>query len=134
MNADPKTTAVIMAALGEFTEAYSSGDCNRVMTAYAPDDDVVAIGPAVGETWVGRAAISSAYEREFKNFPNSAIELRWVSISSAQKVAWVASDCKAHVTVDHKVLLLEGRFSAIFENRSDRWLIVQSHFSYPAAL
>lgn len=123
-----------MAALNEFTEAYSSCDFRRVLACYAPDDDVVALGPAVGETWVGPAAVSAAYEREFRNFPNSALELLWVSISSAGPVAWVAADCKTHVSVDNKVLLLEGRFTAIFESRRDKWVIVQTHLSYPTAL
>lgn len=133
MNADSKTSAAIMAALSEYTQAYSSGDFNRVMSVYAPDSDVVAIGPAFGETWVGPAAIAAAYEREFKNFPNSELEFLWVSISAAGPAAWVACDCKTHVTVDNKVLLLDGRFSAVLESRSGRWLIVQSHLSFPSA-
>ena len=134
MNVESKPETQIMAALTELTHAYASGDYRRVMAVYAPDSDTVAFGPTIGEKWIGPAAIGAAYERDFKNFPESDLEFVWASISSVGKVSWVAADCKAHVRVDGRVLLLEGRFSAIFERRGERWLIMHSHFSFPAAM
>ncbi|MBI3556067.1 MAG: nuclear transport factor 2 family protein [Deltaproteobacteria bacterium] len=134
MNVEPKTETQIMAALMALTHAYASGDYRRVLALYAPDADTVAFGPTIGEKWIGPAAIAAAYERELKNYPESDLEFVWVSISSVGAVAWVAADCKAHVKVDGRVLLLEGRFSAVFERRGERWLIMHSHFSFPAAM
>ncbi len=134
MKPESKPETQIMAALTGLTHAYGSGDYRLVVALYAPDDDTVAFGPTIGEKWIGPVAIAAAYERELKNFPESNLEFVWVSISNVGPVAWVAADCKAHVKIDGKVLLLEGRFSAVFERRGERWLIRQSHFSFPAAM
>ena len=34
---------------------------------------------------------------------------------------------------DGQAMSLPARLTAVFEKRGDRWLIVQSHFSFPAA-
>jgi len=35
--------------------------------------------------------------------------------------------------VEGQELTLTGRFTAVLEQRGDRWLLVQTHFSLPAA-
>ncbi|MBI3543041.1 MAG: nuclear transport factor 2 family protein [Deltaproteobacteria bacterium] len=129
-----ETEVAIMAAIGELADAYSNGDYRRVTSMYVPDPGVVAFGPSVGEKWIGPEAIAWAYARDFRNFPDSELEFNWASIAGRDGVAWVAADCKAHVKIDGRVLRVDGRFTAVFERRGDRWLIAQSHFSFPAAL
>jgi ketosteroid isomerase-like protein len=54
-------------------------------------------------------------------------------VSEAGSVAWVAGRARVQARVDGQDLALAGRFTAVLEQRCDRWLLVQIHFSLPAA-
>jgi ketosteroid isomerase-like protein len=45
----------------------------------------------------------------------------------------VAGRATVQARVDGQDLTLTGRFTAVLEQRGDRWLLVQTHFSLPAA-
>jgi ketosteroid isomerase-like protein len=48
-------------------------------------------------------------------------------------VAWVAGRARVQALVDGQDVALAGRFAAVLEQSGDRWLLVQTHFSLPAA-
>jgi ketosteroid isomerase-like protein len=54
-------------------------------------------------------------------------------VSEAGSVAWVAGRASVQARVAGHGLTLVGRFTAVLEQRGDRWLLVQTHFSLPAA-
>jgi ketosteroid isomerase-like protein len=54
-------------------------------------------------------------------------------VSEAGSVAWVAGRASVQARVEGQDLILAGRFTAVLEHRDDRWLLVQTHFSLPAA-
>jgi ketosteroid isomerase-like protein len=45
----------------------------------------------------------------------------------------VAGRASVQARVDGQDLALAGRFTAVLEHRDGRWLLVQTHFSLPAA-
>ena len=54
-------------------------------------------------------------------------------VSEAGPVAWVAGRATVQARIDGQDLTLTGRFTAVLEQRGDRWLLMQTHFSLPAA-
>jgi ketosteroid isomerase-like protein len=48
-------------------------------------------------------------------------------------VAGVAGRASVQARVEGQDLSLTGRFTAVLEHRDDRWLLMQTHFSLPAA-
>ena len=48
-------------------------------------------------------------------------------------MAWVAGRATVQARVDGQDLTLTGRFTAVLEQRQGRWLLMQTHFSLPAA-
>ena len=61
------------------------------------------------------------------------MEYGWSSVSAAGDVTWVAADMAFKLKVEGQELVFPGRLTAVLEKRGDQWLIVQSHFSLPAA-
>ena len=134
MKADRKTAAEIQAVLDRMAEAYRNNDVDAVMRCYAPDPDVVSIGTGKDEKYIGPEQLRHAYERDFAQSESVALTFDWlsVSIAAAGNVAWFASDITVHVQVSGKDLTFSGRLTGTMENRDDKWLIVQGHFSLPA--
>ncbi|HUV01974.1 MAG TPA: nuclear transport factor 2 family protein [Desulfobacteria bacterium] len=135
MKADKKTEAEIKAVLERMAEAYQNNDVDAVMGCYAPDPGVVSIGTGNDEKYIGPEQLRQAYERDFAQSESVSMTFDWlsVSIAAAGNVAWVASDITVHVLVSGKDLTFSGRLTGVMENRDGNWLIVQGHFSLPAA-
>ncbi|MBN1762244.1 MAG: nuclear transport factor 2 family protein [Methanomicrobia archaeon] len=135
MKADKKTEAEIRAVLERMAEAYENKDVDAVMSCYAPDPDVVSIGTGKDEKYIGPEQLRRAYERDFTQSESVAMTFDWLSVSTAAagNVAWLASDITIHVQVSGKHLTLSGRLTGVVENRGGNWLLVQGHFSLPAA-
>ena len=52
-------------------------------------------------------------------------------ISAEGKVAWTTTKMTMKVLTDGEELILDGRLSAVFEKKNDKWVIVQLHYSLP---
>jgi ketosteroid isomerase-like protein len=133
LKAEFLTECAVKAALMEFAEAYHSQDIPALLSFYAPDNDVVVIGSTEEEKCVGIQAIREAYERDFAQSGPVLLEFTWISVFAVGSVSWVAAECLAHATVDEEVNTFPARLTVVLENRDERWLILQQHFSFPAA-
>jgi ketosteroid isomerase-like protein len=47
-------------------------------------------------------------------------------------VAWAAADATFSVEMGGQQMAFPVRFTGVLEKRSDKWLVVQAHFSLPA--
>lgn len=133
MKADEKTEAAVMAVVHTFLGSYAGRDMDRITTLFAPDPDVVLIGTGADERRVGLPDIKALLHRDWSQSEASSLELGWHSVSSAGSVAWVASDCVVHASVEGQEMRLPARMTFVLEQRGDQWLIVQLHGSLPAA-
>lgn len=134
MKADAKTEAEVMAVMDQYNEAYAKRDVNGVLALFAPDPDVVNIGTGEDEKRIGLAEMRTQLQRDFAQSEAASIKFRWYSVSRAESAAWVAADCVARVKIaEGQEVTLIGRSTAVLEHREGRWLIVQSHASFPAA-
>ncbi len=129
MKADVETEKAVLEALLGSWDAYAVQDLDKVLSYYAPDPDLVAIGTSVGEKYIGRQAIGEGLTKDFAQSQGSLLRITWSSISSSGNVAWVAADCEAEVMSRCGVLLVPGRLTAVLEKRGEKWLIMQTHFS-----
>ena len=133
MKASPPTQAAVQATLQQWKDAYSQRDLGGALAVIAPDDDVVGIGTGPDEWRVGPEEFKAQLERDFAQSEALWIDYQPLVVSEAGSVAWVAGRATVQARVDGQDLTLTGRFTAVLEQRGDRWLLMQTHFSLPAA-
>jgi uncharacterized protein (TIGR02246 family) len=133
MQASPQTQAAVQATLQQWKDAYSRRDVDGVLAVMAPDADVVGIGTGPDEWRVGAEAFKAQLARDFAQSEALSVDYEPLVVSEAGPVAWVAGRARVRVRVEGQELTLAGRFTAVLEQRGDRWLLMQTHFSLPAA-
>jgi ketosteroid isomerase-like protein len=133
MNASPQTQAAVQATLQQWKDAYTQRDLDRALAVIAPDDDVVGIGTGPDEWRVGPEEFRAQIERDFAQSEALSLNYEPLVVSEAGPVAWVVGRATVQARIDGQDLTLTGRFTAILEQRGDRWLLMQTHFSLPAA-
>jgi ketosteroid isomerase-like protein len=133
MEASPQTQTAVEATLRQWADAYNKRDLDRALALIAPDDDVVGIDTGHDEWRVGPEEFKAQVERDFSQAEALSVAYEPLVVSEAGPVAWVAGRASVQARVDGQDLSLAGRFTAVLERRDDRWLLVQTHFSLPAA-
>ena len=133
MKASPPTQAAVQATLQQWKDAYSQRDLDGALAVIAPDDDVVGIGTGPDEWRVGPEEFKAQLERDFAQSEALSVDYEPLVVSEAGPVAWVAGRATVQARIDGQDLTLTGRFTAVLEQRGDRWLLMQTHFSLPAA-
>ena len=132
MEADAQTEAEVMAVLNKLAESYTNRDWESLRAVLAPDPDVFMFGTQADEKRIGLAEIKAQAERDWSQTEAGSIDYGWNSVSAAGDIAWVASDVVFKATVEGQELTLPGRLTVVLEKRGGQWLILQSHFSFPA--
>ena len=131
MKADAKTEAAVMNVMNQMAEAYAKRDLGAALALFAPDPDLVTIGTGVDEKRIGLAGRKAQLERDFAQVGDISVKLGWHSISAAGSVAWLAADATVRGKVSGQEISFTGRLTAVLEQRSGRWLLMQTHFSVP---
>ena len=133
MKADAKTEAAVIATLNRLAEAYAKRDLDGFLGVFAPDSDFVLIGSGLDEKRIGLAGLRAQVERDWSQTDAASFEFGWISVSAAGSVAWVAANVSVHGFVGGQEMSYPGRLTAVLEQRGDRWLIVQFHWSLPSS-
>jgi ketosteroid isomerase-like protein len=133
MNADLMTEAAVKAVLDKVTEGYAKRDMTLLRSAFAADPDVVMYGTGADEKRIGLVEIQAQAERDWSQSDAIGMKFGWTSISAAGAVAWVASDATFELKAGGQEVTLPARFTCVLEKRAEKWLIMQAHFSFPAA-
>ena len=133
MKADATTEAAVKAVLDKVADGYAKRDLALVLSAFAPDPDVVMYGTGADEKRIGLKEIQAQSERDWSQTEAASIKYEWTSVSAAGSVAWSASDASFHLKAGGQEVTLPVRVTAVLEKRGEQWLIVQGHFSLPAA-
>jgi ketosteroid isomerase-like protein len=133
MKASPQTQEDVQATLQQWKDAYSHRDLDGALALIAPDEDVVGIGTGPDEWRVGPEQFKTQIERDFAQSEALSVEYEPLVVSEAGPVAWVAGRATVQARVDGQDQTLTGRFTAVLEHRGGRWLLMQTHFSLPAA-
>jgi ketosteroid isomerase-like protein len=133
MKADTNTYNAVKSALNEWGDSYTRRDIKRLLAGIAPDLDVVMYGTGADEKRIGLSEIQAQAERDWSQTDASSFTFGEPSISAAGLVAWASADCSFNVEMGGQAMSFPGRFTGVFEKRGEKWLVVQAHFSLPAA-
>ena len=93
---------------------------------------MIFIGTGQDEWVQGPEELRKGFERDLSQTKTIKIDFGDLSISAAGNVAWTATSMTMQAESEGEILILEGRFSAVFEKRENRWFMVHLHFSLPA--
>lgn len=132
MKADAKTEAAAVACLEAFAESYAHRDMERYLGLFSADPDMRAIGTGTDERRVGLEELRDQIERDWSQAEKAVPRFSRIAVSAAGPVAWLAAQMDVELIVDGEPLSLVGRFTAVLEQRGERWLFAQAHFSLPA--
>jgi ketosteroid isomerase-like protein len=133
MKADNNTETAVRATLDKLAEGYARRNVETLLSAFAPDPDVVMFGTGADEKRVGPAEIRAQAERDWSQTEAASMSYGWTSVSAAGDVAWVSSDLTFALRAGGQAMQMRARLTAVLERREGSWLIVQAHFSLPAA-
>ena len=131
MKAGKETEAAILKLIEDSWDAYMKKDIERMRSFFATDPDLVCIGTGSDEMYIGLDNLMSGYKRDFNQSGEMSYRMTWSSVSEAGSVAWMAAEYIFHVKVEGEDLEFPSRFTAVFEKRDDRWLIMHTHLSIP---
>jgi ketosteroid isomerase-like protein len=131
MKASPEVEAAVLSIIKDSWDAYRLRDVEQVLSFYSSDPDLVAVGTGLDERFVGREALKAGLINDFSLGNEATLRITWASVSEAGNVAWVAADCVADVIVGCQTASVAGRLTAVLEKRSEKWYIMQTHFSLP---
>ena len=133
MRADARTEAEVRAVLTRLTDSYRQRDLEQLVACFAPDADTVMYGTGVDEKRMGLDEIRAQAQRDWDQTDEIAMAFDWTSISAAGPVAWAAVDGGFKIRAGGQKFTMPARGTFVLEKRDDKWLVVQSHFSAPAA-
>lgn len=133
MIADKTTYTEVKTALDNWGDSYAQRDIQRLLAAVAADADVIMYGTGADEKRQALGEIRIQAERDWAQTDTAAFRFVDPQISAAGSVAWVAADCTFEVSIQGQEMAFPGRFTGVFEKRASKWLVVQAHFSLPAA-
>ena len=133
MKADATTDAAVKVVLNKLAEAYAKRDPAQLRAGFASDPDVVMYGTGADEKRVGLAEVQAQAERDWSQSEAAALKYTWTSVSAAGSVAWAAADVTFTFKAGGQEMSLPARTTFVLEKRGETWLIVQAHFSFPAA-
>lgn len=133
MKASAKTEAEVLSVLNEWLQCYQERDIDGLMAHVAPDDDLFLFGTGLDEKRVGPEEFRYQAERDWSQTEELSFTFTSHQVSAAGPVAWIGSEGVGRGQAGGQEIEFPLRMTAVLEQRDDRWLIVQSHVSLPAA-
>ncbi len=124
--------AAVSAAFNNFLAAYQARDMDRMMACVAPDENAVLFGTGADERRIGPDELKYQAERDWAQTDALGFNIGWHSVSASGSVAWIAAEGTGQGRAGGQAFEFPFRLTAVFEQRGDQWLLVQSHFSLPA--
>ncbi len=129
--ADSKTDQEIKDFLAQYQVAYSRKDVNAIMKMIAPEANVVFFEADEKGRYVGPEQIRAAYEGSLKEVKSVKGQYKWTSVGSKDDVGWFATEVLFDVDTGEDKFQQMGRWSGVLEKKDGKWLLLQSHFSFP---
>ncbi len=129
--ADAKTEQEVKDFLTQYEAAYEKKDVSALMTMIASGADVVFFEADEKGRYVGADQIKAAYENSLKQVKSIKGEYKWTSVGSKGEVAWFATEVLFKVDIGDEKFTQTGRWTGVLEKKDGKWLLLQSHFSFP---
>jgi len=124
----------VKGTFNRFAEMYGKKDVKGIMSMFADDPDIVAIGLCGKQVAVGPAAVRKMFERDM-SLSGATIKLPFdvVSIDSLGLTAWMAANVYPYAVLsDNKIVRgVQGSLTMVLRKIKGQWRILQLHFSVP---
>jgi ketosteroid isomerase-like protein len=131
VQADAKTDQEVKDFLTQYEAAYEKKDVGALMKLIAPGAEVVFFEADEKGRYVGPDQIKAAYENSLKQVKSIKGEYKWTSVGSKGDVAWFATEVSFKVDTGEDKFQQLGRWTGVLEKKTGKWLLLQSHFSFP---
>lgn len=131
VQADAKTDQEVKDFLTQYEAAYEKKDVGALMKLIAPGAEVVFFEADEKGRYVGPDQIKAAYENSLKQVKSIKGEYKWTSVGSKGDVAWFATEVSFTVDTGEDKFQQLGRWTGVLEKKNGKWLLLQSHFSFP---
>ena len=131
VQADAKTDQEIKDFLTQYEAAYEKKDLGALMKLIAPGAEVVFFEADEKGRYVGPDQIKAAYENSLKQVKSIKGEYKWTSVGSKGDVAWFATEVSFDVDTGEDKFKQLGRWTGVLEKKDGKWMLLQSHFSFP---
>ncbi len=133
--ADADTEKEITSVLDTLNKAYLEENIDEALSIVANDENVIFIGTSERDKVKGIQALKKAFLEDFDNIDTLSADYPWVDIITNGKIALVTADFKAIMkTSDGKTEKIIARQTLTLEKIKGKWLILQSHFSFPVEM
>jgi ketosteroid isomerase-like protein len=133
MKANAETQAAVLGVLDKFMETYKKRDINGLMSLFPADGDQVMYGTGADEKRIGRDQIKFQAQRDWSQTEALDFNITWQKISATGPIAWVAADGFGKGKAGGQDFQFPFRMTCVLEKQGEKWLLVQSHISLPAA-
>jgi ketosteroid isomerase-like protein len=133
--ANARVEKEITAVLDALNKAYLEKNVDEALSIVANDENIVFIGTSENDKVKGIESLKTAFRQDFDNFETLSAEYPWIDITTNGKIALVASDFTGMLkTPDGNTEKITARQTLVLEKRKGKWLILQSHFSFPVEM
>jgi ketosteroid isomerase-like protein len=122
----------IMATLEEYASAYCAKDMDRLMAIFVAGDNISLIGTGADELCSGRDAVSSVFERNFRDATATRFEWTWTETNVHGDAATVACTVNIHLDIGEEKLLVPVRWTVSLVRQNGNWKWVHRHASAAA--
>jgi ketosteroid isomerase-like protein len=124
--------AEILTTLEEYAAAYCAKDLDRLMALFVDGDDISLIGTGGDELCIGRTAVASVFDRNFRDATATRFEWTWTAVNVHGDAATVARTLNIHLVVDDQNLVVPVRWTVSLARRAGQWKWVHRHASAAA--
>src|SRR5208337_4563947 len=131
VRADAKTEQEVKDFLTQYGAAYDKKDVGALMRMIVPEESVVFFEADEKGRYVGPNQIRAAYEDNLNPVKSVKSEYKRTSVGSKDDVAWFATEVLYNVDTGKEKFKELGRWTGVLEKKNGKWLLIQSHFSFP---
>lgn len=124
----------IKAVLDQKNLAFEKEDMALLSSLYANTPDLVVIGSAPGEHFVGWGNFNDSAKKRFEELENTKITVKdlQINVGDDGKTAWFTEIFECSSTVKGKTsVMADIRATGVLSKIQDKWVIVQCHSSIP---
>ncbi|MEW5735851.1 MAG: nuclear transport factor 2 family protein [Thermodesulfobacteriota bacterium] len=130
MTTDQRTEEQVIEVVKAVLDAYSAMDLDGVLDRYLSDPGMVVVGARPGMEFFGGEALREALLSDFDNPHHAGLKASRFRVSVCTGVAYVFARVNAFSGPDG-MTISGGRLTAVLKKQQERWLIAQSHLSFP---
>lgn len=128
---DPATIDAVKQLWGQQQQAFDAHDLDGVLATFADTDEIMLMGTAPGEHWVGKAEVRDAFTHFMEQFDAHTMDTKCTDgMGSAQgDVTWFTAVCSFTESKDGKPRSFVTNLSAVVVNQGDGWRFHTMHYS-----